>query len=218
MKKLLIVLLSVILFISCNKDESEYVSNTLGGTTELPMNDVGNIFYTTIQIDGINYNTNGHVEVVKNDNGIITLHINATLPTYLSNIFPTRIKDDKGNLDTEIKLKNTSEGIIDYTNMDDKPFLVVKYDAKVGDKYLLKKSDGKSLNRSVTKHSTKDDFEWKGGQYYYLKTVTVEQGDFGVPGIDKVVFNANHKFGLVGFEIVMEDGTSIKIFLNSQNY
>ena len=218
MKNILIVLLSAFIFSSCSKDDSEFVSNTLGGSTDLPMNEVGNTFSSTTMINGVSYTTSGHVEVIKNEDGVITLHINSKLPEFLSSFFPSRIKDDEGNLDTEIKLKNTSEGVLDYTNMDNKPLLVAKYNAEVGDKYNLKKSDGKSITRTATKHSTDDDFEWKGGRYYYLKTVTVEQDDFGIPGVDKVVFNANHKFGIVGLEVIMEDETSIKIFLNSLSY
>ena len=218
MKKLFLFSLSLILLVSCEKSGSEKFSTTLGGDTDLPMNEVGTTFYNTTMINGERFTTNGQVEVVANEGGITTIHINTKIPEFLVPFIPEDLKDANGNFDTEVRLKNSTEGVLDYTNLDKDPFVVAKYDAKVGDEYILKKSDGKSIVREVTKHSTTDDFEWVGGQWLYLKTVTVEQDDLGIPGVDKAVINANHKYGIVGLEIIMEDGTSIKIFLNSSSY
>lgn len=219
MRKIFLFIFSIIFFISCDKSGSENFSTTLGGDTNLPMNEVGNVVNSTTLINGTNYNLNAQIEVVKNEDGITTLHIKSLLPDDLpfADLVPSNMKDAEGNLDTEIKYKNSTEGVLDYTNLNQKPFVIAKYDAKVGDKYILTKSDGKTITRTVTKHSTTDDFEWVGGQWLYLKTVTVEQ-DSRIPGVSKIVYNANHKYGLVGIEVVMEDGTSVKFFFNSSLY
>ena len=221
MKKvlLLLLLLSFGLFISCEKSGSESFSTNLGGSTDLPMNEVGNTIYSTTIISGHRYTSNTQITVVKNEDGITTIHIKSKIPQDLpfANLVTSDMKDANGNLDIELKYKNSTEGVLDYTNIDHKPFVIAKYDAKVGDKYILKKSDGMTITRTVTKHSTTDDFEWIGGQWLYLKTVTVEQ-DSRIPGVDKIVYNANHKYGLVGIKVVMEDGTVSKFFFNSASY
>jgi len=42
----------------------------------------------------------------------------------------------------------------------------------------------------------------------FIKTLTVEQ-NAPVPGVDKYIIKANHRFGIVYFEIVMEDGSTL---------
>jgi hypothetical protein len=113
-----------------------------------------------------------------------------------------------------MKYKITSEGIQDYANLDTEPFTMVKYDCKVGDTYKLKKSDGKTITRTVTAKSETDDFSWG---FLLIKTITVEQ-DSRIPGISKIVYRFNHKFGLVYAEVVAEDGSKVSSLFFPSNY
>ena len=91
---------------------------------------------------------------------------------------------------------------------------MVKYDGKVGDTYKLKKSDGNTITRTITQKSTDDDFEYG---FYYIKTITVEQ-DSRIPGISKIVYKFNHKFGLVYLEFVADDNSKAGTLVYPQNY
>jgi hypothetical protein len=215
MKQTLIFLVSLVFLFSCDKDSVNSSSSVLGGDSDLSMNEVGNGFYGSLYVNGSYVSTNEDIEVIENDNGVVTLHISAAIPSSLpfASLIPENLKDSYGNLDTEVKYKNTSEGILDYTNIDGEPFVIVRYDDNVGDTYTLKKSDGKTITRTVISKSTTDDYTWG---YMYIKTIAVEQ-DSRIPGVDRIVYQANHKFGLVGIEVFMEDGTSTKMSLYSYN-
>jgi hypothetical protein len=141
------------------------------------------------------------------------LDVKANLPknNTLVNLIPANLKDANGNLSTTGKYKNTSEGILDYTNKDGKPFVIVNYSSKVGDKYVLTKSDGTTITRTVTGSTTVDDYPVMGGSML-IKTMTVEQ-DSRIPGVNKIVYITNHKYALVAVVIYMNDGTSTKISL-----
>ena len=144
------------------------------------------------------------------NSGLVTLNITGAIPTVgtaLTNLIPASYKDAAGNLNVTGKFKNTSEGILDYTNSDSKPFVLVNYSSNVGDKYVLHKSNGQTITRTVTAKSTTDDYPYG---MLMIKTMTVEQ-DSRISGISKIRYYANHKFGLVGIEFVMEDGTVTKL-------
>lgn len=91
---------------------------------------------------------------------------------------------------------------------------MVKYDSNVGDTYTVNFANGNTLTRKVTAKSTEDDFQWG---FYYIKTITVEQNAIA-PGISKYRFRANHRFGLVFVEAIMEDGTSTEMYVYPSNY
>ncbi len=188
-------------------------STTIGGNTDLTMNAVGNEFYGSVKIGDNYFETNESIKVTKSEDGILTLSIQADLPSSspLTQLIPASMKDANGKLNTEMKFKNTSEGILDYTNKDGSPFVIVKYDSKVGDKYILKKEDGTTITRTVVGKSTVDEYPYG---FYNIKVMTVEQ-DSRIPGVKKILYRANHKFGLVEIEIVMEDGTSTRMYTYS---
>lgn len=217
-KAFLFAVISIALF-SCDQLGLNESSSSIGGSSDLPMNEVGNTFNSVTLINGQSYSTNSQIEVIKSADGVTTVHVNAKIPDDLpfSSLVTSQMKDANGNLDVELKYKNTTEGVLDYNNLNQQPFVIGRYDAKVGDKYILEKSDGKTITRTVTAHSTDDDFAWVGGQWMYLKTVTVEQ-DSRIPGVSKLVYNINHKYGLVGIEVVMEDGSCAEFFFNSASY
>ena len=91
---------------------------------------------------------------------------------------------------------------------------MVEYGAKVGDTYRLKRSSS-DLVRKVTHKSSDDDYQWA---FFLIKTVQVEETGQTLPGISKIRYIANHKFGLVGYEIHFEDGSQKKVTLFSDYY
>jgi hypothetical protein len=148
--------------------------------------------------------------VTKNDNGIATIHSNVKtkdlpqLQPYLS-LLPPSAFDSSGNINTDFKLKITTDGIQDYFNKDGKAHTIVKYNCNVGDKYQLTKSDGTTITRTVTGKDTADVFPWG---LYLIKTITVEQ-DSRIPGVKKIIMKANHKFGFVFISFVMDDNSVV---------
>lgn len=192
---------------ACTKSSNSNSSDSIGGDGNLAANAVGYTYGCYSDVPGL---TATEVKVVSNDNGLVTLNIKGKLPATsntLTDLIPSAYTDASGNINVTGTFKNTSEGILDYTNADRKPFVLVKYDANVGDKYVLKKSDGQTITRTVTYKSTTDDYAWG---FMYIKTINVEQ-DSRIPGISKIRYITNHKFGLVGIQFVMEDGTTSKL-------
>jgi len=59
--------------------------------------------------------------------------------------------------------------------------------------------------------------------FYLIKTIQVEDMDPGVlkntGGVNKVTYIANHKFGLVGVRLDMDDATSVTfpVYTSAQN-
>lgn len=115
---------------------------------------------------------------------------------------------DKQNLKLEFEIisKITSEGIQGFTHSGgdlSKPFTLIKYDAKVGDKYTFTDDAGNIITREVTYISTKEDYEL---YFYNIKVFKIEETQPKDPLIEKIEYIANHKFGLVGAKVIMKDG------------
>ena len=212
MKKFISFLPLFALLISCDLlNDSKISSTEVGGDTNLTMNTVGTKTTTNVQVGSTSYPASA--TVTSNVNGVVTVDLRATLPknNALINLIPASMKDASGNLSTSSKYKNTSEGILDYTNKDGKPFVIVNYSSNVGDKYVLTKSDGTTITRTVTGKTEVDDYPVMGG-FMNIKTMTIEQ-DSRIPGVNKIVYITNHKYALVAVVIYMNDGTSTKISL-----
>jgi hypothetical protein len=212
MNKLYLLIFAGAVMASCDKS-SDDSSSTLSGDTNIPMNTIGNEFSGTISC-GDNYFYADGV-VTESDNGILSVDVSCEFPADfpLAELLPDSYKDNNGNLEATLEFKNTSEGILDYLNEDGKPFVLVKYDCKEGDKYVCEKKDGTKITRTVTCVSTTDDYPYG---MYLIKTITVEQ-DSRIPGIEKIEYYANHRFGLVGVDFVMEDGSTMHTTVYSQN-
>jgi hypothetical protein len=210
MRRIFSLLTFISLLVSCNLLPDTKISSTdVGGDTNLTMNATGTKVSTSVVVGSTAYPASA--TITSNVNGVITADIKATLPknNSLVNLIPANLKDASGNLSTTGKYKNTSEGILDYTNKDGKPFVIVNYSSSVGDKYVLTKSDGTTITRTVTANSTVDDYPVMGGTML-IKTMTVEQ-DSRIPGVNKIVYITNHKYALVAIVIYMNDGTFTKI-------
>ncbi len=218
-----IAILFAVILISCNKvnsSDEKNDPNVIGGDTNIPLAQTGNTASTgSVNVGGDYYNINSSFEITKNENGIATIKVSADLSQVpglaaFNTLIPSEMKDSSGKINTEVRLKITSEGIQDFFNKDQKLHTLVKYDCNVGDQYKLTKSDGKTITRTVTAKSTTDDTPYG---IMYIKTITIEQ-DSRVPGIKKFIYKANHRFGLVYFEIVAEDGSSASTNIYAQNY
>ena len=215
MKRAQILALSILVWAAaCGEDEAP---NDLGGDPDTPLGQVGNQFTTgSVTIGGVSYDFNATATVTANDNGIVTMTVVADLSsdpvfsTYDA-LIPDELKNADGVIETQFEMKMTTEGIQDTFNLDEEMHTVVKYDAAVGDTYKLTKSDGNTITRTVTARSDEDDFPYG---FYQIKTITVEQ-DSRIPGIEKIVYRANHKFGIVYVEIFAEDGSSAGVYLYS---
>jgi hypothetical protein len=222
MKKLYLLLASLFLlsFTSCSLfDDLTEKDNELGGDTDIPLNQVGNTFTTTANVNGTYISANSSIAITENSDGVVKVAISANLDSIpglskFTDLIPDEYKDSQGNINVTAQGKITSEGYLDYTNADEAPFTMVKYDCKVGDTYKLKKSDGNTITRTVTQKSTDDDFSWG---FYLIKVMTVEQ-DSRIPGISKIIYKFNHKFGLVYAEVVAEDGSSVGTLVYPSNY
>jgi hypothetical protein len=219
MKPIFLLIVVMFLLTSCDWLDSgskSTDSSTLSGSTSIPINTVGNTFASSIRIGNNAFVANSTATITQVVDGVATIHITSKLPTNIPAvklISSTKI-DASGNLNCDVKFKFTDAGILDYTNKNQEPFVLVRYDANVGDKYTFVKSDGSTIVREVVRKSTTDDFYWGG---MIIKTMDVEQSS-KIPGISKIVYFTNHKFGLVAIRFNMEDGTISQIDLSPSKY
>jgi len=137
----------------------------------------------------------------------------AILDAVLEKYGATIDTSEKGfiRIHAEPKFKITSEGIQEYVNSNgdqSKPFTIIKYNAKVGDKYTFKRSDGTTITRTVTYHSTDDDYEVG---FWLLKVFKTEEVVPNDPLFQKIIYVTNHKYGTVGAHIFTKDGKEIRL-------
>jgi len=209
-KKILMLLMIGLLVVACkNNDDDDDDPNSLGGDPNVGYTEVGTTFSTSVRYLSNSYDLNENISVTKNDNGVVTLKVQADvskLPSDVSNILRGIGVgvDNIGKINQEATLKVTTEGIQDY--FFGPAFTLVKYNASVGDPYKLTTADGNTLTRTVVKKSTEDDFSWG---FMLIKVVQVEQTGMGIPGVEKFVWSTNHKFGLVHFKAVLDDGSEV---------
>lgn len=119
---------------------------------------------------------------------------------------------DKNNLRTnlEIKLKITSDGIQDFVHSkgdESKPYTIMKYASKIGDKYEFTNSEGEKITRTVVAVHTTED--WSLG-FLQVKTMRVEQETPTDPITKKITYIGNHKYGFVGLIVETKDGKVLK--------
>lgn len=206
-----------ILFVSCS-DDSSMGPNEMGGTTNLELTKVGNEYGVYVKLNGQNVNIQNYSAIItKNDNGIVTLSINASLKNTpyeaYSALIPAEFKDGNGDIHTDITFKVTSEGIQDFYHGGgnlSKPFTIAKYDCKMGDKYTFKMDDGTVITRTITEKTDKDEFPLG---MMYIKTAETTQDMVTTPGFKKMKFRTNHKYGLVGVSYILDDNSEISATL-----
>ena len=225
MKKFLLLVVIPLIITACSEDDS-----SLGKSTNVEFTSVGSktYFYTTIpglgDISSEPVVTENRKGIVISEGRITTsIDFIRKIDTILGTaLLPKPLKDalrekairhfdakidstDLNNIkiDYKIKAKVTSEGMQDYIHSEgdeSKPFLLVKYNAKVGDKYTFQDKDGNKYVREVTYRSTTDDYDIA---FWRIKVIKVEETVSDGPLKDlfgKVIYYTNHKFGLVGVE------------------
>jgi hypothetical protein len=215
MKSTFLLFAFALVLTSCKKQDSDdNSSSSISGSTSIPINVVGNTFSNSVVVGAASYQ--GTISITKVTDGVATVQFKSAIPSNIPILqgIKAKYKDASGNLVCEGKFKMTDAGILDYNNKDHKPFVLVKYDAKVGDKYTLEKSDGTKIVRQVVRVSTADDYYWNG---LIIKTVDVEQSS-NIPGVKKITYFSNHKFGLVAVRVEMEDGSKPQLSLVPKTY
>lgn len=199
-KTFLSVLLLTALF-SCKKDGIKDIAG--------PVSNMGQIGVTvsssTTAVNGVS-NFNATVSSLENGVSVFTASANVTnqaLKTLLSN-YPSVFTINGNTVSTSnIRLKQTTEGVKCET--DAFPGVVVKYGSKVRDKYPVGNT---GVNRTVISKSDTDDYPYG---FMLIKTIQVEQPlpNLKFAGITKVVWIANHKFGIVAAEVYLDDNTKL---------
>ncbi|MBE0653799.1 MAG: hypothetical protein IH594_08370 [Bacteroidales bacterium] len=189
-------LAALTLLVSCNKDDK------ITGE-QSPMGEVGNIVSSSSgTIAGVSAFS---AEVISLNNGVSTYTGSATvtneaIKSILSNAPECTVNGNQITA-SNIKFKSTLEGIEAVSGLD--PGVIVKYDAKVGDKYSIGSS---KKTREVVSRSTDDDYMYG---FFLIKAIQVEEYP-GKMGVDKITYWANHRFGLVGIQFNFDDGTIAK--------
>ena len=201
-KFLVLSLFTTLLFAACKDDEVNY--SKLGGSTDLQTNEVG-FSYTLIgAVDDLSLGSGFKATVIDKSGDVVEIQLEGNIASpFVSQLPPSAYIDSNGKVNISGHFINSTEGV-GYVNGKGETSILVKYDAKVGDKWSYTTLGGKKLNREVISISTDDDYYWGG---MYIKVIEVEQ-NLPYPGFTKVVYSANHKFGLVGAVVTMEDGST----------
>jgi hypothetical protein len=184
----------LIALISCDESTSE-----LGGDQSE---------FGEIGVSATSYNLpavlqGGTAEITDLKDGVSVLTLSVDFSESEIETIQQRLPNFDGRSDFDAKYRVTTKGIQSVYD-DGTNFTLVKYDAEVGDKYTLKR-DGQNLVREVTQKSTEDEYYWNG---WLLKTITVKETGRAVPGLSEAELVFNHRFGLVGYTLIFEDGSS----------
>lgn len=142
-------------------------------------------------------------EITDLEDGVSVLSLTADFSDDDIESIQQRLPGYDGTTHFDAKYRVTTEGVQSVYD-DGTSFTLVKYDAKVGDKYTMKRN-GQTLVREVVQKSVEDDYYWNG---WLLKTITVKETGRAIPGFSNAKLVFNHRFGLVGYELYFEDGSS----------
>lgn len=154
----------------------------------------------------------GTAEITDLEDGVSVLTLSVDFSDNEIETIQQRLPGFDGRSDFDAKFRITEKGVQSVYD-DGTNFTLVKYDAEVGDKYTLKRN-GQNLVREVIQKSSEDDYYWNG---WLLKTITVKETGRSVPGLSETELVFNHKFGLVGYTMKFEDGSSEAIPVILQN-
>lgn len=196
-------LLMLFVFSSCglldgNDDDSG--TSPLGGDPS-PMGAVGHEF-GVVTPNGVDDEL---VEVTDYSNGISTVRYAATIsnPVLMDMVKAMPDVTVNGNqASVSRRYRITTKGF--QSVYDEGNLTLMNYDAKEGDTYSMKKN-GSTLERRVTEVSKEDKYQWG---FMFIKTVHVEETGRNIPGVSKIEFVGNHRFGMVGVKLYFEDGST----------
>lgn len=201
-----------LVFSGCGSSSTE---PTLGGSSDIELTKPGNKWVGSIRFNGTYINTPAEVVSERRENGITTLRFTIDLTGHpdsalISQYVPAKYKDERGRVTASMKVRMTTEGIEDYSQ-DGKPWMLVRYDANVGDTYTFNGPNGEIKKRTVVERTNQDD--WPFG-FLLIKTIKVEEV---LPPKDavasKIWYRANHRFGLVYMETFLKSGGSVSVSL-----
>ncbi len=211
---LFLLLCGALCMTSCEKEEGG--SGSLGGSTDLPENEVGAVWGGALYMGEERLSVK--MTVVKNSNGVIELSYSLdALPENMLELI-RQVLDNHGgkdygrctvtgnNVSGKLKLLNSSEGVAVINDLGGQA-VIMKYNANVGDSWTYKTVDGQEMKFTVTKKSTENDFDYI---FSRIKVVQVEELSTE-PGVSKIVYTGNHKFGLVNVEVFLEDGKTMRL-------
>ncbi len=190
-----VLVATVLLATSCDLIKDEGV-----GGSQSPIGEVGNSFSIS-SIPGLT-GVSAEVTDLTDGKSTVTYTANISNQSYLNMIKSIEgISVSGSSIQRESTYRITSEGM--ESVYPEGTLTLVKYDAKVGDVYNLKRG-AITMKREVTAVSSEDDFFWGG---MMIKTIDVKETGRNIPGVSNILFRFNHKFGLVNIIVYFEDGT-----------
>lgn len=205
----------ILLCISCDLlNESD--PTEIGGS-QSPMGNVGTtVTSSTAAIAGV---SNFSASVTSLSGGVSTYTAQVTitntlLKTALSNYPGISVNGNTVSI-SNIQIASTTEGIKCVSGPG--AGVLVKYNASVGDTYPVGTT---GAVRKVVSNTGLDDYPYG---MMMIKTIQVESTPKSIQstatGIAKITYIANHKFGLVGVKVTMDDGSSITfpVYTSTQN-
>ncbi len=199
MRLLITGVLIAVLVCNCEKDDK----GGLGGE-QSAMGEVGE------QLDASNSSgvSNAKATVTSLEDGISTMDATATITNQdilgiLSNVPEFTVSGNSVSV-SDVKFKITTEGI--ESKIPAYPGVIVKYDSKVGDVY----SGGSGIEREVVYKSSDNDYSFG---FMDIKVIKVEESPTPFPGVSKIVYIANHRFGMVGIDFTLDDNSTIHFTL-----
>ena len=191
-------ILTALVYSSCNLIDGD--DKPLGGEPS-PIGEVNSIFGVTDLPNGVG-NAEAIVTARNGDVSTITYSATITNPAVLDMISAMPDVVVSGNrVSVSRDYRITTKGF--QSVYEEGNLTIMDYDAKEGDTYSLK-HNGKNLVRKVTKVSKEDTYEWA---FFLIKTIHVQETGRGIPGVSKIEFIGNHKWGMVGMKVYFEDGT-----------
>lgn len=215
MKRKSIIQLSILLLLALTTSCDLLNGNDkdIGGDPS-PMGEVNNTFDVGVSsFPGVS-NTSAKVTAQSGDVSTITYSAKITDPTLLNLVkaMPDVVVDgNTARVSRDYKI--TTKGF--QSVYEEGNLTIMDYDAKEGDKYTLK-HNGNTIAREVKKVSKEDEYQWG---FMLIKTIHVEETGRNIPGVSKIEFIGNHKWGMVGLVIHFEDGSekTISIFSDASN-
>lgn len=195
----LILILFIATLISCDLLEPD--TDVVKGE-QSPIGKVGEKAYVR-NIPGVN---NFTATVTSLENGISTYKSQVTVNNtavlnILKNIPEFTVVGNTASTQG-LKFKITTEGIESLNSSY--PGVLVNYNSKVGDTY----KGASGYKREVISKSTDDDYPFGS---LLIKVLEIEESPCSVPGVKKLTYYANHKFGIVGAVLVFDDNSQLTI-------
>lgn len=201
-----LIIISALIF-SCDLLEGD--GKSIGGDPS-PMGEVNNDFGVMVSsFPGVS-NASAKVTARDGDVSTVTYSVKITDPTLLNIVKAMPdviINGDNASVSRDYRI--TTKGF--QSVYEEGNLTIMDYDAKVGDKYTLKHG-GKTIVREVKSVSKEDDYSWG---FMDIKVIRVEETGRNIPGLSKVEFVGNHKWGMVGVILHFEDGTKKTIGIMS---